>query len=184
MVLEKKKKMIKVVTICFSLLLFLSCADQQRKKETLSVEPETTYYLIRHAEKDRSDTTNTNPSLTERGLERAKLWATYFDSIPLDKIYSTNYLRTQQTAKYTAEQKKLPIENYEPTTLITEDFIKEHEGKRVLIVGHSNTTPMLVNTFMGNGKFEDIPDSINSRLYIVEITKGKKCASFTEVELK
>ncbi|MDP5093772.1 MAG: phosphoglycerate mutase, partial [Polaribacter sp.] len=31
----------------------------------------TTYYLIRHAEKDRTDATNQNPNLNEDGLKRA-----------------------------------------------------------------------------------------------------------------
>ena len=34
----------------------------------------TKYYLIRHAEKDRTDPTNQNPNLNEDGLKRAEKW--------------------------------------------------------------------------------------------------------------
>ena len=172
-----------LILSCFVIISFLSCKDEKKEEVIQDVEIVTTYYLIRHAEKDRSDSTNTNPALTTKGLERAKLWASYFDSIPLDKIYSTNYVRTQQTAKDVSEKKSLPIESYEPKSLITDDFKEATKGKHILIVGHSNTTPMLVNQLLGNGKFDDIPDNDNSRLYVVELSKGKKCANIRKVEL-
>ena len=176
--------MAKTLLICLSILIFSSCVNQNAKKESSTSETMTTYYLIRHAEKDRSDSTNADPVLTERGLERAALWAQYFDTIALNKIYATHYKRTEQTAKFISEHKKLPIESYNPSTLVSEDFIKQTEGKKVLIVGHSNTTPILANKLYGDGNFEEIPDNENSRLYIIELTPGKKNAYFTEVELK
>jgi len=84
------KKKFFLLVIAFNLL---SCTSNDK----------TTYYLIRHAEKDRTDKTNKNPNLNEKGLERAKKWATYFKEIQLDAVYSTNYNRTQQTAKPTAD---------------------------------------------------------------------------------
>ncbi|MEZ4817820.1 MAG: phosphoglycerate mutase family protein [Flavobacteriaceae bacterium] len=176
--------MIRIVVICLNLMVLSSCKNESKEKESLPVEAVTTYYLIRHAEKDRSDSTNTNPALTERGLERAQLWASYFDSIPLDKLYSTNYIRTQQTAQFISENKSLPIEIYDPKTLVTEEFKKKTKGQRILIVGHSNTTPMLVNHILETGTFEDIPDDDNSRLYIIQIKKEKKSANIEKVELK
>ena len=62
----------------------------------------TTYYLIRHAEKDRTDNTNRNPHLNPEGEKRAQNWSTYFKDIKLDAVYSTNYNRTIQTATPTA----------------------------------------------------------------------------------
>ena len=54
----------------------------------------TTYYLIRHAEKDQSDKTNRDPHLSEQGLKRAKNWATVLNDVKFDMVYSTNYNRT------------------------------------------------------------------------------------------
>lgn len=79
----------------FIFIVFNSCTSDET----------TTYYLIRHAEKDRTDTSNKNPNLNLEGLERAKKWASYFKNIELDAVYSTNYNRTQQTATPTAEGK-------------------------------------------------------------------------------
>ncbi|PSR09222.1 MAG: phosphoglycerate mutase, partial [Candidatus Arcticimaribacter sp.] len=59
----------------------------------------TTYYLVRHAEKDRSDKTNSNPELTDLGHQRALRWSSVFDNVTFDAVYSTNYLRTIATAK-------------------------------------------------------------------------------------
>ena len=51
-----------IVVLLFSMTF--TAFSQQKEK--------TTYYLIRHAEKDRSDTTDKNPELNKTGKERAK----------------------------------------------------------------------------------------------------------------
>ena len=125
-----------------------------------------TYYFIRHAEKvDNSQ----NPDLSAIGLERAKLWNEIFSEINFDQIYSTNYNRTKQTATPTATAKKIPIELYNPATLDIDSYKKETLGKKVLIVGHSNTTPNFVNQIINQTLYADIDDSTFGNLYIVTI---------------
>ena len=169
-------------TLVFMLLLSLtfSCKNETKKP---SEEKTTTYYLIRHAEKDRSAPSNPNPVLTEKGTQRAKHWATYFDTIPLNKIFSTNYLRTQQTAALVAKNKNLPIIPYDPKNVIDAEFLKATEKNQVLIVGHSNTTPMLVNQILKQQKYEDIPDNDNSRLYVVQLKNGQATSEIRTVNL-
>ena len=53
-----------------------------------------TFYLIRHAEKIRVDSAESNPDLNEKGLIRAERWKNYFLDKDVTKIYSTNYKRT------------------------------------------------------------------------------------------
>ena len=65
----------------FVFALFSACTSDET----------TTYYLIRHAEKDRTNNTNRNPSLNTNGLLRAKRWAKHFEKIKLDAVYSTDY---------------------------------------------------------------------------------------------
>ena len=142
----------------------------------------TTYYLIRHAEKDRTDATNQNPNLNKDGLKRAEKWAMYFKNIPLDGVYSTNYNRTQQTAKPTAADKNLTILPYNPKELYSSDFQKETFGKSILIVGHSNTTPAFVNIILGEKKYEDMSDDDNGSLYIVTIIGDSKSIEIIKVE--
>lgn len=155
------------------------------KKETFAVSGDnntTTYYLIRHAEKERADPEDRNPSLTEEGLARATNWATYFKDIPIDKVYSTDYTRTQQTASPTATQKGLELESYDPNTLFDANFEKETKGKTVLVVGHSNTTPMFANAILKEERFEHIDDSNFSNLYIIKVSGDKKSAELLQID--
>lgn len=143
---------------------------------------ETTYYLIRHSEKDRSSQSERNPNLTDKGKERAANWASYFEDINLDAVYSTNYNRTIQTATPTAEGKKLEIITYDPTKIYTDDFQKETKGKNVLIVGHSNTTPFFVNKIIGENKYSEMDDNDNSSLFIVKISGGKTTSEVIKID--
>ncbi|MEQ6123989.1 histidine phosphatase family protein [Pseudotenacibaculum sp. MALMAid0570] len=133
----------------------------------------TTYYFIRHAEKQRTNPKDRNPSLTFDGYKRADNWKEVFKYIPLDAVYSTDYNRTKLTAKPTADSKKLPILVYNPRNMYSEGFQNNTKGKRVLVVGHSNTTPAFVNKILGKNKYKQIDDSNNSNLYIVTVIDGK-----------
>ena len=145
-------------------------------------EESTTYYLIRHAEKDRTDKTNRNPNLNEKGLERAKRWANHFKDINLDAVYSTKYNRTMQTAKPTSDSKSLEIINYDPRNMYDSIFQKATKGKTVLVVGHSNTTPFFANKILGNEKYKQMDDHDNASLYIVTIKGDEKTGKIEKVE--
>ena len=144
-------------------------------------EKTTTYYLIRHAEKDRSDVTNRNPNLNDKGLERAKKWAEYFKNIDLDAVYSTEYNRTMQTATPTATSKKLEIISYNPRKMYDSLFQANTTGKTVLVVGHSNTTPVFANKILGEEKYQDMSDNDNFSLYIVTIKGDKKTSKVEKI---
>jgi 2,3-bisphosphoglycerate-dependent phosphoglycerate mutase len=157
----------------FSLLfvLFFSCAKEKKsvpEKATIS-----TYYFIRHAEKDRSDDQNKNPHLIDIGLKRANNWSSILGNIKFDAVYSTDYNRTKETAQPTASKNGLEITFYDPGHIDGKAFINENKGKTVLIVGHSNTTPLFVNAILGSKKYEDIDDNTNGNLYIVTIIDEK-----------
>lgn len=141
----------------------------------------TTYYLIRHAEKDRTDKTNRNPDLNEKGLKRAKKWAEHFKNIDLNAVYSTKYNRTMQTATPTAESKNLEILNYDPRKMYDSIFQADTKGKTVLVVGHSNTTPVFANKILGEKKYENMDDNDNASLYIVTVSGDKKTSKIEKV---
>lgn len=130
----------------------------------------TTYYLIRHAEKDRSDASDRDPQLTDAGMARANKWAEVFSEVDFDAVYSTNYKRTQQTATPTAKAKQLEIREYDPRNPDISGWNTEHHGKSVLIVGHSNTTPSVVNKLIGKELYKEIDDHQNGYLFIVSVT--------------
>jgi len=142
-------------------LIFQSFA-QQIEKELIS-----TYYLIRHAEKDRSNANNKDPHLTASGLLRTENWAKTLKHVQFDAVYSTNYNRTRETAQPFADAIQLEITYYDPRNFELDKFIKSTRGDKVLIVGHSNTIPDLVNSLINKEKYEQIEDTNNSNLYIV-----------------
>ncbi|MGZ0017486.1 SixA phosphatase family protein [Yeosuana sp. AK3] len=159
-----------VISVLF--LLFFSCENKQNNPTTNEDTPISTYYFIRHAEKDRSDATNKNPHLLEIGKQRADKWSQVLKNIAFDAVYSTNYHRTKETALPTAKKNNLELTLYNPKTTEIEKFLKDTEGKNVLVVGHSNTIPDFVNFILKTKKYKDIEDNNNSNLYIITVYKN------------
>ncbi|TAI49046.1 SixA phosphatase family protein [Flagellimonas allohymeniacidonis] len=152
-----------ILSIC--LLVTTGCNED---KKTEVVDPViSTFYLIRHAEKDRTDPENKDPELNQDGLDRAIKWAEVFDLIELDAIYSTRYERTSMTAAPTSVKKEIEIEYYDPSSVDMETFKQSNAGKNVLVVGHSNTTPTFVNQLLGKKLYPQMEDTDNSSLFIV-----------------
>ena len=157
----------------------VSCQNVEETHEDHSI---TTIHLIRHAEKDRSDKENKDPELTEKGKQRAERWAEVFGLSKMDAVYSTNYQRTLQTAAPTAVRNGLEIQTYEPNNLNIDSIATIHKGERILIVGHSNTTPMLVNRALGEERFEWIEDTVNGNLFVLTITPSAKGVQVLSIE--
>ncbi len=142
----------------------------------------TTYYFIRHAEKQRHNPNDKNPGLTFNGYKRADKWKEVLKNVKFDAVYSTNYNRTQLTAKPTADANNLPILVYNPSNMYSESFQYNTKGKNVLVVGHSNTTPNFVNKILGKKQFSQIDDKNNSNLYIVTVTDKKATAVLLKID--
>jgi len=131
-----------------------------------------TVYLVRHAEKELSADNPKNPPLTACGEQRAENLSTFFGAINLDVIYSTEYLRTKGTAQPVAQKKEKEVEYYDPQKL--EDFAKLliKNKQDVLVVGHSNTTPVLAGLLVGE-TLTPFDESIYNRIYQVVLYKDK-----------
>ena len=172
---------IKTIVLLLAVLTLVAACKESGKINVAEKENTSVYYFIRHAEKDRSDSTNKNPSLTIQGLERANKWALFFKDKNIAAVYSTNYKRTQQTALPIAKEQNLEIISYTAKELITEKFTANNKGKNIVIVGHSNTTPELVNRLLGEKKYEDIADSENNNVFIVTLKKNKTTAKREKV---
>ena len=153
-----------VILICF--LFSLSIEAQTENKSDC-----TKVYLIRHAEKDRTDKTNSNPHLNSLGTKRSLKWKDFFKNINFDIIYSTNYYRTLETIKPFSENgTELII--YNPSKIDYNEFVSNNKGKTILVVGHSNTIPTFTNRISNKNLYNDIEDSNNSNLYVVNICDG------------
>lgn len=157
------------------LLLFLpfilSCnSGSNHNKESMGQEENrelTTYYFIRHAEKDTTDPDNRDPELAEEGMARAKKWAEVFKEVDFDVIYSSDYKRTRTTAEAVAKSQQKEVTIYNASRLNDEDFQKNTKGKTVLIVGHSDTNPKFVNYILEEDRYTDIEDTESGSLFIV-----------------
>ena len=157
----------------FLVLLFLGSLSSFAQEVT-------TYYFVRHAEKDRTDKTNSNPELTEKGMQRAVQWNRTLQYVDFDAVYSTSYKTTLSTAKPIAVAHRLEVQFYNPRQPYSEDFKKATSGKNVLVVGHSNTIPQFVNAIIGEKKYPQIQDENNSNLYVVTLVNS----AITSIVLK
>lgn len=158
-----------LIALAILLIASISCKEDTKIAEDPTIS---TFYFIRHAEKDRTDAENPDPELNQDGLDRAIRWAEVFDPISIDVIYSTNYERTSMTAAPTSVKKNVDIKYYDPNSLDIDAFEAENEGRNVLVVGHSNTTPAFVNKMIGFDKYSPMDDNDNSSLFIVRIIDG------------
>jgi broad specificity phosphatase PhoE len=69
----------------------------------------TTYYVVRHAEKETSNTMASDVPLSEAGRQRAIALKELLQNESIQHIYSTDFLRTRQTAQPLADAKNISI---------------------------------------------------------------------------
>ena len=130
----------------------------------------TTYYLVRHAEKG----SGSDPSLTEQGVKRANALRDSLKNKGINYIYVTNYLRTQETAAPTASQigKKSKVLNGKDTPALVRQ-LRKHKRGNILVVGHSNTIPVVIDSLMKRPQNIVLGEKDYNDLFVVEIEKGK-----------
>lgn len=146
-----------------------SCSFQPAERSLHSNEDQAvsaTYILTRHAEKAAEG--GKDPILNDLGTQRAKRLADLLKTAGIDAVYSTPYQRTRLTATPLAESLKLEILDYDP--FAQEDFEKIRkaaQNKKILIVGHSNTIPNMVNQLLGEERFGQLEEMEYDKLFIV-----------------
>ncbi|AZG73006.1 SixA phosphatase family protein [Shewanella livingstonensis] len=130
-------------------------------------------FIVRHAEKlDGKD-----PDLSEQGKLRALRLATVLSSTSLNKVYSTDYNRTRETATAVTQDQQVELSIYDPRDMaaFTQQLLTEQGN--ILVVGHSNTSTGLVEG-LGADKQLPIDDASEfDRLYIVTLNANKQMVS-------
>ena len=165
-----------LLTLIFTALA-LNFTQAQEAQPTNAEEGMTTYFFIRHAEKDMADPRNRDPQLSPEGRARVKKWIEVFRETDLDLVYTTNYHRTRSTATPIAASKDLEMQVYDPQNMNDEDFQKNTRGKTVLVVGHSNTNPHFVNAILKDKKYADIDEAESGSLFIVTVSPSGESSS-------
>jgi broad specificity phosphatase PhoE len=133
----------------------------------------TAVFLVRHAEKEAGVS---NPSLTAEGQARAQALAHALEDAGIQAIYSTEFARTQQTAQAVSEAIGVDVQTFPVGNDGMEAFIAgmaseirdNQGGRRVLVVGHSNTVPALMRA-LGATEATDLTEKDYDDLFVVEL---------------
>ena len=131
--------------------------------------------VVRHAEKVSGD--SRDPPLAPAGEARAALLAGMFGNARepghIEAIYVTDTVRNRMTAAPVAASLGLT-----PSVVSMKDaggfarrIIREHEGGRVLVVGHADTMPALVASLTGAKNLPPIADDEYGTMYIVTVPR-------------
>ncbi|MFO7767802.1 MAG: endonuclease/exonuclease/phosphatase family protein [bacterium] len=123
-------------------------------------------YLVRHAEK--AGTVGDVP-LTDAGRRRAEDLADLLADAGIRTVLTTDFIRTRRTAAPLATEGGLHPLLYDPDRLAAAAERIRGLPCPVLVVGHSDTTPALVDA-LGGDPGPPIPEQEYDRLYRLEIT--------------
>ena len=125
-----------------------------------------TLYLVRHAEKQVDE--GKDPALNEIGKYRSAQLATWFQDKDISEIWSSDYIRSRDTASPLALSLGLELILYDPRDLPALTGELQEHRKNALIVGHSNTTPELAR-LLCQCEIADMDESEYDRLIVVTI---------------
>lgn len=147
-----------------TLLTLAGCAPSPVENEGKTI------ILVRHAEKctEPSD----NPGLTSLGEERASELVRTLMDFPVEAIYSTPFDRTRETVRPLSEASGVDIVETPIQSGFLEalaETIRTSAHRMVVVSGHSNTTPRMVNLLAGTD-LEDLEETEYDRLYIVNLS--------------
>ena len=165
--LQWNQIMLKLHSISVLLKIFLPIALMTCWSEPASCQQPLVVFLVRHAEKvDASG----NAKLSTAGNGRAAALASTLRDAGIEYVHSTDFIRTRKTASPVATKRGLKIDLYEAGDLPALVGKLRSHGGRHLVVGHSNTTPKLVE-LLGGEPGSKIQEKEYDRLYIVTIGK-------------
>ena len=158
----------KYLLIFFAVLAIANTSNAQQEPA------ETKIYIVRHTEKEAGN----NPVLTAAGNKRAGDLMRSLQNEGIQKIYVSQYRRTQNTADSLRLQLKIDTVHYAADTLCDNliNSIMEHGdfGKTILIIAHSNTIPQIIRKFgVKDHPYGDLPDNEFDNLFVVTYKKEK-----------
>lgn len=145
-------KLSKIITICLFLIIvpmLFSCDENSI----------TTFYLVRHAEKEESNSMqnqNEDPPLIQKGAQRAQRLKELLKDENIAAIYSTSYQRNLNTVNPMAQERSLKIKHYEwhKWQPMIDKILEDYNGETIVICGHGdNLLPMI--EYLGGTRPQD-----------------------------
>jgi phosphohistidine phosphatase SixA len=185
----KLKSTLRSVQLLIAILLVLPAQTSFAGNKPVSTTPDDnfkviTVFLARHAEKET--TPPEDPPLTTAGQERAQTLMRMLAGTGIKTIYTSQFLRTRQTAEPLAKQLGVDVtvlaikmDDKNPRKVSDQSYVEvvnkvyERAGESVLIVGHSNTLSEIIKR-LGGDMMPSIDDKEFDDLFVVTIyAKGK-----------
>lgn len=150
--------------------------NQQNDSEATQI------YILRHTEK--ADDVSEDPELSPLGIKHAKYWKKVLQHIEFNQVLTTDFRRNIQTAKLLSAESSVNPELYYPMSFDVLKFIRQIQGQTVLIIGHSNTIPDMVNRLIGESKYPPMSHNNYDLLFTITINKnGDTSSSMLHIEM-
>lgn len=122
--------------------------------------------LIRHAE--RLATPGDDPHLSTAGKARARLLIHVLGGANISAIYTSEFIRTIETAKPLANALGLsPIQATDGED-IKNDILLNHARETVLVVGHTDTVPEVIR-LLGDNSGHEIGDEEFDNMFVATV---------------
>ena len=156
------------------LIIFLALISFENKLIAQQETAVSRIFIVRHAEK----ATGNDPVLTAAGNTRAGDLMRTLQNEGIQKIYVSQYRRTQMTGDSLRIQLKTDTVHYAADTLCDNliNAIMEHRdfGKTILIIAHSNTVPKIIRKLgVLDYPQADLPDAEFDNLFLITYKNGK-----------
>ncbi|WP_443945283.1 histidine phosphatase family protein [Pedobacter sp. AW1-32] len=130
----------------------------------------TDIWIVRHAEKEKANPQEKDPDLSVEGEERAAALAIYLKKENIDVAFTTPYKRTRQTIDSLVIPKVI---SYTEIPAMVELIKKTYLGKKIIIVGHSNTLMQIIEALGAKKPKDELAEDDYD--YIFHLTlKGNK----------
>jgi broad specificity phosphatase PhoE len=145
----------------------------------LSAASTSTVIVMRHAEK--AATPAEDPSLSPAGEARAEALAHFFGQAPagmrIEGIIVSQFRRTQETVRPLANRLGVPVIVVPAADIkrTVKRALDEHRGGRVLIVGHSDTVPRIVEMLSGT-EIPAMGESEYGVVYVVALPRFSRAS--------
>lgn len=156
------------VAVTVLLSIFMIGASAQDKP----ILKNATVYLVRHAEKDQGN----DPSLSLIGQTRSGHLVSALEGTSIQKIFVTQYRRTQQTADSLRIKAKADTIHYlaDATGEGLIQMLQKNDIKndKILVIGHSNTIPIIIGR-LGITKAVSMRDDEYNTIYLIKYVKGE-----------
>ncbi len=163
-----------IVVVAVTLAALLLPVTAAHAAEPVAVAPMPTVILVRHAEK--VDDKTADPVLSAAGIVRAEALAAALKDAGITNIITTSLQRTILTAKPIAASRRITPQ----VMTIERNGLKQHidavvaavraptltKNAVVLVVGHSNTVPLIVAA-LGGPTLSQMCESDHSSLFVL-----------------